>query len=51
VLPDYRQPRLGTKHTGYIEYAFHTHRIDIRMVEPAERANHDLDEFPDAYQH
>jgi len=51
VLPDHRQPRLGTKHIGYIDYAFHEDRVDVRVVEPSQLTNHDLDEFPEAYQH
>ena len=51
VLPDYRQPRLGAKHTGYIDYTFAEDSVDIRVVEPPELANHDLDDFPAAYEH
>jgi 3',5'-cyclic AMP phosphodiesterase CpdA len=51
VLPDSRQPRLGTKHVGYIAYAFDGDRVDIQVVEPPELINHNLDDFPDAYGH
>jgi 3',5'-cyclic AMP phosphodiesterase CpdA len=51
VLPDHRQPRLGTKHVGYVDYAFGEDRVEIRVVEPPELTNHDLDDFPDAYKH
>jgi hypothetical protein len=51
VLPDCRQPRLGTKQVGYIDYAFGEDRVNIRVVEPPELTNHDLDDFPDAYKH
>jgi 3',5'-cyclic-AMP phosphodiesterase len=50
ILPDRRQPRLGTKHVGYVEYAFDGDRVDIRVVEPPELTNHDLDDFPAAYE-
>jgi hypothetical protein len=50
VLPDHRQPRVGTKHVGYIDYAFGENRVDVRSVEPPELTNHDLDDFPAAYQ-
>src|SRR5262245_2344922 len=49
VLPDSRQPRLGTKHVGYIDYVFDEDRVDIEVVEPAQLINHSLDEFPNAY--
>lgn len=51
VLPDRRQPRLGTKQVGYIDYMFTEDRVDIRIVEPPELTNHDLDEFPGAREH
>lgn len=51
VLPDHRQPRLGSKHIGYIEYLFEDDRVEIRVVEPTELTNHDIDDFPDAYAH
>jgi hypothetical protein len=51
VLPDRRQPRLGTKQVGYIDYMFAEDRVDIRIVEPPELTNHDIDEFPDTDGH
>ncbi|PYM15636.1 MAG: phosphohydrolase [Candidatus Rokuibacteriota bacterium] len=49
VLPDRRQPRLGTKHVGYIDYTFDEDRVDIQVVEPEQLMNHNLDDFPDAH--
>jgi hypothetical protein len=49
VLPDRRQPRIGTKRVGYVDYVFAEDRMDVRVVEPPELANHDLDDFPAAY--
>jgi 3',5'-cyclic AMP phosphodiesterase CpdA len=51
VLPDRRQPRLGTKQVGYIDYMFAEDRVDIRIVEPPKLTNHDIDEFPDTDEH
>lgn len=49
VLPDRKQPRMGQKRVGYVEYTFQPGRVDVSIVEPPELTNHDLDEFPDAY--
>lgn len=51
VLPHHRQPRIGTQRTGYIDYTFGEDSVDIRVVEPPELTNHDLDDFPAAYEH
>jgi 3',5'-cyclic AMP phosphodiesterase CpdA len=51
VLPDSRQPRLGTKRVGYINYTFDEDRVDIHVVEPEQLMNHSLDDFLDAYGH
>ncbi len=51
VFPDARQPRLGTKRVGYVEYAFGPNRVDVRIVEPPELANHELSVAPDADPH
>jgi 3',5'-cyclic AMP phosphodiesterase CpdA len=45
VLSDRRQPRIGTKRVGFVEYAFHPDSLDVTVAEPAELTNHDLDEF------
>jgi hypothetical protein len=45
VLSDRRQPRIGQKRVGYVEYAFHSTSVDITVVEPAQLTNHDLEEF------
>jgi 3',5'-cyclic AMP phosphodiesterase CpdA len=45
VLSDRRQPRIGQKRVGYVEYAFHSTSVDITVVEPAQLINHDLEEF------
>jgi hypothetical protein len=51
VLPDWRQPRIGHKHVGYVDYRFRPERVDITIVEAAALTNHDLDDFPLAYAH
>jgi 3',5'-cyclic AMP phosphodiesterase CpdA len=51
VLPDHRQPRLGTKRTGYVDYTFDADHVEIRVVDPPELTNHNLDDFPGAYEH
>lgn len=51
VLPDRKQPRMGHKRVGYVEYTFHSGHVEISIVEPAELTNHDLDDFPLAYGH
>ena len=51
VLPDHRQPRLGIKRVGYVDYTFEDDRVDIRVVEPEQLINHDLDDFPGPYRH
>jgi hypothetical protein len=49
VIPDARQPRIGTKRVGYVEYTFHHGRLDIEVVEPPELSNHGLDDvWPEA---
>jgi 3',5'-cyclic AMP phosphodiesterase CpdA len=49
VLPDRRQPRIGTKHVGYVAYTFDGDAVDVEIVEPPALANHDADQFPDLY--
>jgi 3',5'-cyclic AMP phosphodiesterase CpdA len=51
VLPDRRQPRIGVKRVGYVDYRFHEAGVDATVVEAPELTNHDLDEFPLAYAH
>jgi Icc protein len=51
VLPDRRQPQIGTKRVGYVAYTFHAHGVDVQIVEAPELTNHDLDQFPQAYGH
>lgn len=51
VLPDRKQPRMGEKRVGYVEYTFHRDRVDVAIVEPPELSNHSLDDFPLAYGH
>jgi 3',5'-cyclic AMP phosphodiesterase CpdA len=45
VLSDRRQPRIGHKRVGYVDYAFHSTSVDITVVEAAQLTNHDLEEF------
>jgi 3',5'-cyclic AMP phosphodiesterase CpdA len=49
VLPDRRQPPIGTKRVGYVDYVFTEDRVDVSVVERPELTNHDLDDFPAAY--
>jgi hypothetical protein len=46
VIPDSRQPRIGTKRVGYVQYTFRPDRVDIEIVEAPELTNHSLDDFP-----
>ena len=51
VLPDRRQPVIGHKRVGYVEYTFDPAGVEITVVEAPALANHDLDDFPLAYAH
>ena len=51
VLPERRQPTVGVKRVGYVEYALHPAGVDVTVAEPPELAQHDLDDFPLAYGH
>jgi len=50
LLPQRKQPRLGTKRVGYVAYTFRPIDLDIDVVEAPELTNHDLDDFPFAYE-
>jgi 3',5'-cyclic AMP phosphodiesterase CpdA len=43
VISDARQPRIGVKRLGYVEYTFRDDRVDVEVVEPSALVNHDLD--------
>jgi hypothetical protein len=43
VISDARQPRIGFKRLGYVEYAFRDDGVDVEVVEPSALVNHDLD--------
>jgi 3',5'-cyclic AMP phosphodiesterase CpdA len=45
VLPDRKQPWIGTKHVGYVAYTLHADRAEVEVVEAPELVNHDLDAF------
>ena len=45
VLPDRKQPLLGTKRVGYVAYTFRPTGIDIEIMEAPELTNHNLDDF------
>lgn len=45
VIPDRRQPAIGYKRVGYIEYTFLPSHVVVMTVEAPEMTNHDLDEF------
>ena len=49
VLPDRKQPRLGTKRVGYVAYTFRPRDVNVEIIEAPELTNHDLDAFPLAY--
>ena len=51
VLPDQRQPVIGHKRVGYVEYAFEPDGVEITVVEAPALTNHDLVDFPLAYGH
>src|SRR5207244_3017737 len=51
VLSDQRQPVIGTKRVGYIDYRFDDTDVTVTIVEPPSLVTHDLDDFPDAYGH
>ena len=51
VLSDRRQPVIGTKRVGYIDYTFDDTRVTVTIVEPPGVVTHDLDDFPEAYGH
>jgi 3',5'-cyclic AMP phosphodiesterase CpdA len=45
VFSDHRQPRLGTKRVGYVDFAFEGDEVAVRIVEPLELTNHDVEDF------
>src|SRR5262249_44982415 len=45
VIPDRRQPAIGYKRVGYIEYVLFPSHVVAMTVEAPELTNHDLDEF------
>jgi len=45
VIPDRRQPAIGYKRVGYIEYTLFPSHVVAMTVEAPELTNHDLDEF------
>jgi hypothetical protein len=45
ILPDRRQPWIGTKHVGFVAYTLHADRAEIEIVETPELVNHDIDAF------
>jgi 3',5'-cyclic AMP phosphodiesterase CpdA len=47
VLPDRKQPRIGTKRVGYVVYTFRATDVDVEVVEAPELTNHNLDDFPE----
>ena len=49
VLPDRRQPRIGVKRVGYVEYTLGDGSVDVTLVDAPEIAQNDLDDFPLAY--
>lgn len=51
VLADRRQPVIGTKRVGYIEYVFDDGHVAGTIVEPPGLVTLDLDDFPEAYGH
>jgi hypothetical protein len=51
VLPDRLQSCVGRKRVGYVEYTFHPAGVDITVIEAPELIQHDLDDFPLAYEH
>ena len=44
VIPDKRQPRIGTKRVGYVRYSFRDSQVAIDVVEAPELINHNLDD-------
>jgi Icc protein len=48
VLPDRRQPLIGTKRVGYVDYVFTGDRVAVHVIEPPELTHHDLADFPAA---
>ena len=44
VFSDQRQPRLGAKRVGYVDLVFDGDEVAVRIVEPPELTNHDIDE-------
>jgi 3',5'-cyclic AMP phosphodiesterase CpdA len=45
VFSDHRQPRLGTKRVGYVDFVFDDDEVAVRIVEPPELSNHEIEEF------
>src|SRR5262245_2480983 len=46
VLPERKQPLLGSKRVGYFAYTFRRTAVDVDIIETPELTNHDLDDFP-----
>jgi 3',5'-cyclic-AMP phosphodiesterase len=46
VLPERRQPSVGVKRVGYVDYVFRpARRVDVTVVEAPQLTNHNLEEF------
>jgi|RhiMetdeSRZDD1v2_1073273.scaffolds.fasta_scaffold30501_6 hypothetical protein len=39
------QPRLGTKRVGSVDFVFDDDAVAVRIVEPPELSNHEIEEF------
>jgi 3',5'-cyclic AMP phosphodiesterase CpdA len=45
LIPDWKQPWIGTKHVGYVAYTLHADRAEVEVVEAPELVNQDLDAY------